>query len=111
MAGNNQTETPIGYFEDIVPIFQSEEVTKEQAEEASNNIIVAYFYLIKNNSGSYSAIINKLQEIHIVTTVANEKYKYELYPIENKFIIKFKYDITYTEAIYCIMDISAKLTV
>jgi hypothetical protein len=109
MPENIQTQEPVGYFDKIIPIWQGEGVSREKAAMIGNEINSAYIYLLKQNGSSYSKIINKLQEIHIVTEVENKKYKYELNNIGNKVILKFKQDVTYTEAIYYIINVMAKL--
>ncbi|MDR2942871.1 MAG: hypothetical protein LBV17_09800 [Treponema sp.] len=104
-----QTQEPVGYFDKIIPIWQKEGISREKAAMVGNEINSAYIYLINQNSNSYSKIVNKLQEIHIVTEVENKEYKYDLNNIGNKVILKFKQDVTYTEAIYCIINVLAKL--
>jgi len=102
-------QTPVGYLVDLIPIWQTEGITKEQAETVSKEIIIAHIYLKEQNDNSYSKLISKLQEIHIVSTVVNDEYKYDLYSVGNKFIIKFKYNVTYSEAIYCFINAVTKV--
>lgn len=96
-------ENIIGYFGEEVPVWQSEGVTKEEAEKACNELNSAYVFLSNQHINFYLKVFEKIKEIHIVKTIANENKKFEVVAaIEGKAIIKIKYDITYSEAVFCI---------
>jgi hypothetical protein len=60
-------------------------------------------------SGTYNQLKNKLKEIHIVADLSDELRKYELFGIEDKYILKINFDLSYTEACYCLSDILTKV--
>lgn len=103
-------QTPIGYLEDVIPVFKGEGIIKEEAETVYKEIKSAYIFLIGLDENGYSKIKDKVKEIHIVKNISDKNSKFELSPFdEEKMILKFMFNITYTEAIYCLMSAEAEL--
>lgn len=99
------TIVPRGYVTEFassvqVPIYQNADVTDEQAETATQNIIDGYNNLSNGNRG---ALRGKIKEIRIIKTASNGYYDYSIEG--GKVILKIQIGLSVSENNNCFLSL------